>query len=130
MHKMPTNASSWIMMRLGEIYLLHAEALVMNGDVAGATAYVNRIRKRAGLPELASVTIDDVLRERRLELAFEGFRFYDLVRHDKALEVFNAVDDKDPYWGNRSELTAETCLMPVSQTAMDNNPSLEQNEGY
>ncbi len=130
MHKMPTNASSWIMMRLGEIYLLHAEALVMNGDTAGATAYVNRIRKRAGLPELASVTIDDVLRERRLELAFEGFRFYDLVRHDKALEVFNAVDDKDPYWGNRSELTAETCLMPVSQTAMDNNPSLEQNEGY
>ena len=130
MHKIPTNASSWIIMRLGEIYLLHAEALFEKGDVAGATFYVNKIRTRAGLANLASVTMDDILKERRLELAFEGFRFYDLVRHNKAIEVCNAVDDNDEYWGTREDLDERSLLMPISQTAIDNNPSLIQNEGY
>jgi len=137
MHKMPTNASSWILMRLGEIYLLHAEALTMQGDLSGAAEYVNKIRERAGLSDLGSsatasqdAMLDAVLKERRLELAFEGFRFYDLVRHDKAAEVCAAVAASDSYWATRSPLTEETILMPVSQTAMDNNPSLTQNPGY
>ena len=49
MHKMPTNISSIIMMRLGEIYLLHAEALCMENDLDGAAGYVNKIRQRASL---------------------------------------------------------------------------------
>jgi len=137
MHKTPTNASSWIIMRLGEIYLLHAEALTMMGDLSGAAAYVNKIRERAGLSDLKSsatssqsAMLDAVLHERRLELAFEGFRFFDLVRHDKAAEVCAAVAAADSYWSPRSPLTEETILMPVSLTAMDNNPSLTQNPGY
>jgi hypothetical protein len=74
--------------------------------------------------------MDDILKERRLELAFEGFRFYDLVRHNKAIEVCNAVDDNDEYWGTREDLDERSLLMPISQTAIDNNPSLIQNEGY
>lgn len=145
MHKVPTNASSIILMRLGEIYLLHAEALTMTNQLKGengAEGYVNRIRNRAGLPNLSADIADSqdkmleaVLHERRLELAFEGFRFFDLLRHDKAKEVHDAMSDPsssryDEYWQKRFPLTAETVLMPIPQTAMDTNPSLVQNPGY
>lgn len=137
MHKVPTNASSIILMRLGEIYLLHAEALAMTGDLAGATDYVNRIRERAGIKTIAQpasqeAMIDAILHERRLELAFEGFRFFDLLRHgfDRAKEIHDAMPTRDSYWQPRFPLTEETVLMPVPQTALDNNPSLVQNPGY
>ena len=140
MHKCPTNASSTILMRLGEIYLLHAEALCMTGDLAGSTEYVNKIRRRAGIKEIAQpagqdAMIEAVLHERRLELAFEGFRFWDLVRHGKAKEVHDAMSDPsspryDKYWQVRRPLTDDTILMPIPQEALDNNPSLVQNPGY
>lgn len=137
MHKCPTNASSTVLMRLGEIYLLHAEALAMNGDLAGATEYVNKIRTRAGIktisvPSSQEAMIDAILKERRLELAFEGFRFFDLLRHgfDKAKTVHDAMPQQDSYWQPRFPLTEETVLMPIPQTALDNNPSLVQNPGY
>ena len=137
MHKVPTNASSIILMRLGEIYLLHAEALAMTGDLSGATQYVNMIRERAGLkaisvPSSQNDMIDAILHERRLELAFEGFRFYDLLRHgfDRAKKIHDAMPQQDSYWQARFPLTEETVYMPIPQTAMDNNPSLVQNAGY
>ena len=137
MHKVPTNASSIILMRLGEIYLLHAEALACTGDLAGATEYVNRIRQRAGLknisvPSSQDAMIEAILKERRLELAFEGFRFYDLLRHgfDKAKAIHDAMPQEDSYWQPRFPLTEETVYMPIPQTALDVNPSLVQNPGY
>ena len=137
MHKVPTNASSVILMRLGEIYLLHAEALAMTGDLAGAATYVNKIRERAGLKAIATPTsqeaaIDVILKERRLELAFEGFRFYDLLRHgfERTKAIHDAMPQQDSYWQPRFPLTEETVFMPIPQTALDNNPSLVQNAGY
>ncbi len=137
MHKLPTNASSIILMRLGEIYLLHAEALAKTGDLKGATEYVNKIRERAGIEKIAQpaneeAMIDAILHERRLELAFEGFRFFDLIRHDfnKAKEIHDKMPTEDSYWNPRFPLSEETVLMPVPQAAMDNNPSLVQNAGY
>lgn len=137
MHKCPTNATSTILMRLGEVYLLHAEALTMTGDLQNAGKYVDKIRSRAGLGALSQsayasqeAMLDAVLNERRLELAFEGFRFFDLVRHDKAVEVCAAVAEADSYWLPRRPLTEQTILLPISQTALDENPSLEQNPGY
>lgn len=137
MHKVPTNASSIILMRLGEIYLLHAEALAMTGDLSGAAGYVNRIRERAGLKAIAvpssqDAAIDIVLKERRLELAFEGFRFFDLYRHgfERTKAIHDAMPQKDSYWQPRLPLTEETVLMPIPQTALDNNPSLVPNKGY
>ena len=142
MNKVPTNATSIILMRLAEIYLLHAEALTETGDLAGAAKYVNKVRTRAGvadLPASASANktsmIKAVLNERRLELAFEGFRFYDLVRHDMAAEVCGALTDPsspsyDSYWYPRDPYTDKTLLMPVPQKAMNKNRSLVQNPGY
>ena len=137
MHKVPTNATSIILMRLGEIYLLHAEALAMTGDLAGAATYVNMIRERAGLKAVATpasqeAAIDVILKERRLELAFEGFRFYDLLRHgfERTKAIHDAMPQQDSYWQPRFPLTEETVFMPIPQTALDNNPSLVQNAGY
>lgn len=135
MHKCPTNASSIIMMRLGEIYLLHAEALAMTGNLSKATEYVNKIRNRAGIKEIKQPAseeemIDAILHERRLELAFEGFRFWDLVRHDRAVEVHDRMPLEDSYWQPRRPLTEDTILMPIPQSVLDNNPSLTQNPGY
>ena len=142
MHKVPTNASSTILMRLGEIYLLHAEALVMTGDLDNAYIYTNKTRNRAGLADLPlsvknskESMLKAVLDERRLELAFEGFRFYDLARHDMIKQVHDAMSDPssssyDSYWQKRTPLTDETILFPVPQSAIDKNSNLTQNPGY
>ena len=137
MHKVPTNASSIILMRLGEIKLLHAEALACTGDLAGATALVNEIRERAGIkpiqqPASQEDMITAVLDERRLELAFEGHRFFDLVRHglDRAKAVHDAMNAEDTYWLPRFPLSQDTILMPVPQSALEDNPTLVQNPGY
>jgi len=75
-------------MRFAEVLLLAAEAhLQSGGDATKALTYVNRIRTRAKLPELASVTMDDVKIEKRLELCYEGCRYMDLVRWGDAATV-------------------------------------------
>ncbi len=67
-------------LRLSDIYLVYAEACVLTGDADNAFIYVNKVRERAGAEPLGSVTFDDVWKERRLELALEGDRWYDFVR--------------------------------------------------
>ncbi|GAB3755588.1 RagB/SusD family nutrient uptake outer membrane protein [Spirosoma pomorum] len=87
--------SSPIVLRLSEMYLNRAEAYARTGEPAKAIADVNLIRQRAGLTgtELYTATdlkglpsaLDVVLQERRLELAFEGHRAYDLFRNNRSL---------------------------------------------
>ncbi|WP_334056070.1 RagB/SusD family nutrient uptake outer membrane protein [Polaribacter sp. P097] len=74
----------WIEIRLGDVILLYAEALNENGDPTGAATQLNKIRNRAGLANTTASTQAElrtaILNERRLELAFEGHRWDDLVR--------------------------------------------------
>lgn len=137
MHKVPTNVSSIILMRLAEIYLLHAEALAGQGHLGEATGYVNRVRRRAGLRDLPAPAsyeecVDMILDERRLELAFEGFRFFDLARYgwEKVKAVHDAMPASDPYWQARNPFAQTDVLLPVPQTQLDVNPNLDQNPGY
>jgi len=140
MHKMPTNVSSILVMRLAEIYLLHAEALACTNDYSGAISYVNRVRERAHLapvtvPASMDAAIDVILHERRLELAFEGFRFFDLVRHstpenDRVKKVHDAMNAEDSYWQTRIPMDPTHYLLPVPSEALNNNPNLKQNPGY
>ena len=67
-------------LRLSDIYLVYAEACMLTGDAATALEYVNKVRERAHAAPLASVTVEDIWKERRLELALEGDNWYDLVR--------------------------------------------------
>lgn len=134
MGKMETNATSIILMRLAEIYLLHAEALAMTGDSSGALKYVNAVRQRAKLPSVSGLSgdqlIDKILDERRLELAFEGFRFFDLARHDRVIDVHNNVWKNDSYYLSRDPLDQYSIFLPVPTTVLDTNPNIEQNQGY
>lgn len=74
----------WIELRLADVILLYAEALNENGNTAAALIQLNRIRSRAGLADSSATSQTDVRQaiqdERRLELAFEGHRWFDLVR--------------------------------------------------
>ena len=81
-YQLPTH-----LLRLGDVYLICAEANLLSGNSAKALEYTNAIRERAGVEALASVSFEDIWKERRLELAGEGDRWYDYVRlayYDKA----------------------------------------------
>jgi hypothetical protein len=66
-------------LRLGDVYLMYAEALFGVNNTSEAQIWFDKIRERAGL-DSKPVSLDNIKLERRLELASEGHRFYDLVR--------------------------------------------------
>lgn len=78
------STTSYIDMRLAEVYLNYAEAVVENGSGAGdkdlAKKYLNVLRRRAGHTDEIPLTLENVLKERRVEMAFEGKRFWDMNR--------------------------------------------------
>ena len=137
MYKCRSGYNSIIRYRYADILLLKAEALIMGkGDLSGAATIINQVRNRVGLDPLPSATtaskdamVNALLKERRLELAFEGQRWFDLVRLDKVESVLNNVND-----AGRPKLvypyTQYSYKLPIPQDALDQNPNLVQNPGY
>ena len=82
---------AWIRFRLGEVYLNAAEAAFELGQTASALSYINTLRERAGFGanSLNVLTIDRIRNERRVELAFEDHRVWDLARWRIADQVWN-----------------------------------------
>lgn len=138
MYKCRSSFSSIIKCRYADILLLKAEALLMNGDLEGAAAIIDRIRQRAGLAKLTNdkksskeALLNAYLDERRMELALEGQRWFDLCRLDKVEEVMNAVYAKDSgRHAQRSPYNQFSYLLPIPQGAIDQNSNLIQNPGY
>jgi len=81
----------WVRFRLGEIYLNAAEAALELGQNANALKYANTLRERAGFPanSLKTLTLEKLQNERRVELAFEDHRVWDVKRWRIAHEVWN-----------------------------------------
>lgn len=106
--------------RLAEMYLIRAEANFRLNTSVGASPLsdVNLIRQRALLPDIASgsLTLDKILKERKLELAFEGFTLHDAKRLQKPVGIL-------PY--NSPKL-----VYPIPSREIIANPNLVQNEGY
>ncbi|MDR1764121.1 MAG: RagB/SusD family nutrient uptake outer membrane protein [Dysgonamonadaceae bacterium] len=101
-------------LRLGDVYLVYAEAILGNSATTSdseALKAFNAVHNRAGLPSVSSLTWQDIFKERRLELAFEGDFWYDLVRWhyyqpDAALAYLNGQNRKnfvglDDYYKNK-----------------------------
>ncbi len=84
----------YVQFRYAEILLIAAEAAMELGDPAAVT-YINQVRERAGIQPLASVTLDDIVRERRVEFAFENHRWWDLKRWRLAHKIWNG-DENNP----------------------------------
>lgn len=140
MYKCRSAFNSIIYLRYADILLLKAEALIMKDspDLEAAANIIDGVRNRAGLGKLASSVrsnqesmLEALLKERRLELAFEGERWYDLVRLNKVEEVMNAVYSKDS--GRKAQIAQfneNSYLLPIPQGAIDQNENLIQNPGY
>lgn len=121
----------YVVQRLAEIYLIRAEAAAELGNLDVAIGDIDRIRNRAGLPLLLSVSptigkqelIGKIYRERQVELFCEwGFRWLDLKRTGMADVVLGVV--KQPYWQPYAK------LYPIPLNEIRKNPFLTQNEGY
>lgn len=117
--------SSWgqniRVIRYAEVLLINAEAKARSGNITGAATPLNQVRVRAGLPEISNPTIDDILNERRLELAMEGDRFFDLVRTGKAGAKL----------GSKGFVSGKNEVFPVPQDIIDmTNGTVTQNPGY
>ena len=140
MYKCRSAFNSIIYLRYADILLLKAEALIMKDspDLSAAADIIDQVRARVGLGKLSSSTrsskdamLEALLKERRLELAFEGERWYDLVRLNKVEEVMNAVYAKDS--GRKSQVNLfneNSYRLPIPQGAIDQNDNLQQNPGY
>lgn len=111
-------------MRVDEMLLPRAEANFRAGTATGATplADVNAIRARAGLPPLPTATLAAILKERRIELAFESFRLSDLKR--------NTESTADPLTGAAIAWNANRLVFPIPFREVNANPNLVQNAGY
>ncbi|WP_353332694.1 RagB/SusD family nutrient uptake outer membrane protein [Bacteroides sedimenti] len=137
MYKTRSRYNSIIKLRLADILLLEAEAYVNQGNLTAAADLVDQIRTRVKLAKLDASTkgskdkmVDAVLKERRLELSFEGQRWFDLVRTGKVYEVMNSLNSRDSGRKKMATFTENSLVMPVPQTQIDSNPNLTQNKGY
>jgi hypothetical protein len=127
-HLAENHANDVAYFRLGEIYLIKAEALNELGRTAEAVALVNTIRARVFDPDeplnAASFTQasfrDQMLRERLFELTAEAKRRQDLIRHGKFTQAWAFKEQREPF----------RILLPIPQPQLDTNPLLEQNAGY
>lgn len=106
--------------RYADVLLMKAEALLRNGDNAGALALVNELRAVRGPDPLNSIDLDEMLAERGRELYQEGWRRNDLVRFGKFLEPWSEKEASDPKY----------VLWPFPSSQIVANPNLIQNPGY
>ncbi len=150
--------TDYIIFRLGEIYLNLAEAAIELGKDGEALSSVNTIRERAGMPEYTSITRDLVRKERKLELAFEGNRYFDVRRWRTAVDDLTGdfhglqfiLDGSSYEEGNYDVSTAKYQLeiidhvvgtvdpyflekhyyLPISNSRTSSNSNLVENPSY
>ncbi|AQG79055.1 RagB/SusD family nutrient uptake outer membrane protein [Spirosoma montaniterrae] len=123
---------NWPVLRYADVLLMYAESLNEQGQTATALPLLNRIRRRAGLAERSITTQADMRlaleNERRWELAFEGHRWFDLVRTGRALPVLQA---KAQAIGIRGTLSSNNLVVAIPQSQIDvNRERIQQNPGY
>ena len=110
-----------VLFRYGDALLMESEAKVRNGE-DGSTE-LNAIRQRVGMP-LVEASLDNILKERLLELVWEGWRRQDLIRFDRFTKAY---DQRTPIDG---EETGFTTVFPIPQKCLDLNKNYKQNYGY
>jgi len=116
-------------LRYADVLLMKAEALNELGRTTEAAAPLNEVRTRAGLGNVTGLAKDafraKVLNERRMELAFEGQRWFDLIRINNGqygIDFLKSI--------GKSNMSSKFLLFPVPQKERDANPNLTQNTGY
>ncbi|WP_166963836.1 RagB/SusD family nutrient uptake outer membrane protein [Yeosuana marina] len=123
--------NDWIVLRYADVLLMHVEAIMAGAPETSSTSALtsfNKVRNRAGLAddEDGTITVDELLLERRVELAFENQRLFDLIRLGKAESVLSAFSSANGYGYTSSDL-----LLPIPQREINLSQGLmSQNPGY
>ena len=148
----------WIILRYGEVLLNYAEAAAELGQSGEAVRVLNQIRARAGMPDVppdggeGRTLIERIRNERRIELAFEGHRYFDVRRWMIAPDVYEngkgvritgrldpngelLVDNRYDYEYeiinvDQRSWSQEAYFVPIPRAEMQRNPELVQNPGY
>lgn len=107
--------------------LTYAEALARTGDSNNALVYINEIAKNRGVSVYTSLKVEDILKERRKELAFEGFRFDDLVRTGRGIPF---VDKLRQGFKESIKPGDYRLAFPIPNIELATNPNMKQNKGY
>lgn len=118
------------MIRLGEIYLIYAEACMNLGQASTALPVLSDLSARAGMPAPTEVTEDFLVAERARELLWEAHRRTDLIRYG----LYNTSEYLWPYKGGDryagQAFAAHMLLFPIPPTELATNDGLQQNPGY
>jgi hypothetical protein len=119
-------------LRLSDIILILAEAYYNTADETNALAKLNQVAKQrdpafAGYTSTGAQVLEDILTERRKELAFEGSRYWDLLRLKR---TFTKVKNQNPLSTLTVDPTNTLLLFPIPQTELDANKNMTQNPGY
>lgn len=122
--------NDWIVLRYADVLLMHVEAILAGGNetINGqALSSFQKVRDRAGLTTTVTiVTKDALLLERRVELAFENHRLFDLIRFERAESVLSAFSAANGLGYSSSDL-----LLPIPQREINLSKGLmSQNAGY
>lgn len=130
---------NWPVYRYADALLELAESLNEQGKSQEALPYLNQVKARAGLPAVTtanqSTLRETVLHERRIELAFEDHRWFDLLRTGSAIAVMNAygkvLKSKYKYLRPASyQVNADKLVYPILESEMGLNKTLVQNPCY
>lgn len=141
------SAAQWVVFRLSEIYLNYAEAEAELGNTNEALTYLNKIRERAGMPDVVASggdLIAKIQHERRIELCFEGHRYFDLRRwgmaptgSQNALGIIITPTSPSNTSFTYQVVTIQQRVWvpsfyyyPIPRTEIQINPSIVQNPDY
>lgn len=119
--------------RYPHVLLMLAECYLREGG-GDPVPLVNQVRRRAGLPDLTSVTLDNIIHERRVEFHCEADRWWVLLRTGKAVEVMTAHGNEEK--ANRPGAISSTAfkkinlLFPIPSNVLQNDLTMEQNPEY
>ena len=114
-----------VLFRLADVLLMHAEALLRNGQAEEGQDYFNAVRGRVDAPE-KPLTLQNLLDERLLELCWEGWRRQDLIRFGQYESIFMG----DQWDAKVDERDGHTTVFPIPGGMINFNPNLTQNPGY
>ncbi len=127
----PTKAGNdWIVLRYSDVLLMHVEAIMAGGNdtsVPAALSSFQEVRNRAGLTDVVTtITKEELLDERRVELAFENHRLFDLIRFGEAQSILSQFSAATGGSFNTSDL-----LLPIPQREINlSRGVMSQNPGY
>lgn len=112
------------LIRYSDVLLMAAEANLLAGSASIAQGYFTQVRDRVNLP-VKTVSLDAIKTERRLELAFEGVRYLDLIRWGDATTVL-----KQQGFGKNGNFLEKNKLYPIPAAEVNNNKKMTQNTGW